>query len=255
MSSLKTIDGPMMTVRLGCRTCRRYHDGRLRADDPTRLIRELDGWQHKHAGHALELPVILPLDIPRDLRPLDEPDMPASPPWWHPDGGYRENTNFQTTYVASAALTFTSVNSLATSAGLTAGASSLVVDQGASAAALVQSIGGFVKLGTSPTAATVEAWAYCAYDDTPTYPDTIAGTDATKTLTTTAIKQAGLAPIGSIATPATSAQVQPFNPVSVAGLFGGFLPRYWGVFVVHNTAVNLAASGNTWTQKGLYVAA
>lgn len=249
-----------MTLRLGC-ACKkaqpRYHDVRLRADDPARLWRELDLWEQKHAGpdHEVHTPVILPRDIPRDLKSLDDPGFPAAAPWWHPDSGYRENTNYQITYVASVALTFTSVNSLATSAGLTAGASSLAVDNGSTGAPMVVSIGGFIKLGTtSIAAAQVEAWAYCAYDDTPTYPDTIAGTDAAKTLTTTAIKAAGLANINIIATPATASQVQPFKPVSLDALFIGWTPRFWGVFVVHNTVATLAASGNTWTEKTLYLA-
>jgi len=34
-----------------------------------------------------------------------------------------------------------------------------------------------------------------------------------------------------------------FGPVSVAQLFGGSLPKFWGVFVAHDTAVALNATG------------
>ena len=34
-----------------------------------------------------------------------------------------------------------------------------------------------------------------------------------------------------------------FGPVSIASLFGGSLPKFWGVFVAHDTAVALNATG------------
>jgi hypothetical protein len=36
-----------------------------------------------------------------------------------------------------------------------------------------------------------------------------------------------------------------FLPISVAQLFGGSMPKYWGCFVAHNTGVNLnSTAGN-----------
>ena len=46
---------------------------------------------------------------------------------------------------------------------------------------------------------------------------------------------------------ATSDRAYAFEPFSIAQLFGGIVPRKWGLFVTHNTAVNLnATAGNHW---------
>ena len=43
----------------------------------------------------------------------------------------------------------------------------------------------------------------------------------------------------------TSSQVYWFGPLSVSALFGGSLPKRWGVFVAQNTTVALhATAGN-----------
>ena len=34
-----------------------------------------------------------------------------------------------------------------------------------------------------------------------------------------------------------------FAPFSVAALFGGVMPKFWGLYVAHNTGVNLNATG------------
>src|SRR5438132_10756984 len=140
MSTLKTIDGPQNHVRLGCRTCRRFHDAVIPCDDPTRLLRELDSWSYEHAGHDMPFPVFLKRELPRDFDDA-EFDQLGKGPWWHPASGFKENTNFQTSYVATAALTVTSWGTLASDSTLLAGASSAVVDNGAT--------GGPLEIGVS----------------------------------------------------------------------------------------------------------
>ena len=44
-------------------------------------------------------------------------------------------------------------------------------------------------------------------------------------------------------TAATSDIGYAFAPFSVASRFGGVMPKYWGLFVTHNTGVNLNATG------------
>jgi hypothetical protein len=41
-------------------------------------------------------------------------------------------------------------------------------------------------------------------------------------------------------------------PTGLSGLFG-VMPRYWSIFVVHNSGQALNASGNQVTYKGVYV--
>ena len=48
----------------------------------------------------------------------------------------------------------------------------------------------------------------------------------------------------SITVPAATSDVAyPVQPFSVAQLFGGIMPQFWGLFVAHNTGVNLNATG------------
>ena len=106
-------------------------------------------------------------------------------------------------------------------------------------------ITGKITTGTTPTAdKTIEVWAFGALDDTPTYPDVFDGTNSAETVTSDEIKNVILRIIAIIPTSNTSDRTYPFGPVSLAALFGGVLPTHWGVFVTHDTAVNLNSTGS-----------
>lgn len=258
MSTIKTIDGPQNHVRMGCHTCKRYHDAVIPCDDPTRLLRELESWEYKHHGHELPYPVFLKRDIPRDYDDSAFEAM-GKGPWWLPGAGFRENTNFQTSYVASAALTITSFNSLASDSNLLAGGSSAVVDNGATGAPLEIGVTAQIKNGTTPTTAKeVDLYAWAKLDDS-TYPDAITGSDAAITISNTEAVNNALAQLVSWPSSTTTGSTYPtgwhtLKPVALGALFGGFLPRYWGVWIVHNTVAAFASSGHVVSQKGLYVA-
>jgi len=135
--------------------------------------------------------------------------------------------------------------SLATHAGLLIGrASTAVVNT--STLAIDYLIGGKITTGTSPTASkSIEVWVYAAFDDGPTYPDSITGTDAGKTMTSTDIKVTALALAAVLPTDNTSNRTYNFAGISLASLFGGRCPAAFGVFVVHDTGVALhATAGN-----------
>lgn len=108
-------------------------------------------------------------------------------------------------------------------------------------------VSGTVSVGTTPTAnTTIAVYVYGA--DTSlavTALDTLDGTDSAETLTNTGILNA-LRLGASIAVPAATSDVQYLVlPFSVATLFGGVMPKFWGLFVSHNTGVNLRATNNT----------
>jgi hypothetical protein len=176
-------------------------------------------------------------------------------PWWlwHPE--FAHNANINLAYAGSGAITFTSLNSLASDTSLLAGASSLAISN-ATNKYLDDMISGFVKnnTGSAPTVSKeIDVYLYGSYDDTPTYPDTIAGTDAAKTITTSNILASGLAPFGSAIVAATTSQVNAFRGKSVSGAFGGILPKNYGLFIVHNSGQAIAASGNTWSNAPVYM--
>lgn len=145
-------------------------------------------------------------------------------------------------YAASSALTI-ALASLASDSNLLAGRQSTAWNN-TSNKYLDLLIGGKISTGTSPTAGKqIEVWAYAAVNDTPTYPDAITGSDGNVTITSADIKIAALAKLEDIYTDATSSRAYWFKPRSIASLFGGELPPYGGIFVVHNTGVALHATG------------
>jgi len=102
-------------------------------------------------------------------------------------------------------------------------------------------VSGQISVGTTPTANTViGVWVWGADTSLATTAlDTLDGTDSAETLTNVGIL-GGLRLGASINVPATTSDVAYLVvPFSVAALFGGVLPKFWGLFVAHNTAANL----------------
>lgn len=146
-------------------------------------------------------------------------------------------------YGSATELTIT-LASLATDATQLIGRASTVVDN-TSNLYLDYLLSGKITVGTSPTTGKeIRVYIYASMNDTPTYPDSITGTDADKTMTSSGVLDAGLVFVQTIATESTSNREYSIRPVSVAALFGGTLPKKWGVFVTHNTAVALNATGS-----------
>jgi hypothetical protein len=100
---------------------------------------------------------------------------------------------------------------------------------------------GSVSVGTTPTANKIIAiYLWGAFVSLATTPiDVLDGTDSAETLTNTGVlNQLKLAaPVGVIAT--TSDIEYPVLPFSVAQRFGGRMPNFWGLYVAHDTGVNL----------------
>lgn len=146
-------------------------------------------------------------------------------------------------YTASATITIT-LASIATSSTWVAGAESTVIDNTTNkfVDALV---GGKITVGTTPTANTqIRVYVFNPIDSTPTYPDTMDGTDSVETLASVGVGR-GFLKLGAVldVDAATSNIAYPFS-FSVAALFNS-MPSRWSLFVTHNTGVNLhATAGN-----------
>lgn len=156
--------------------------------------------------------------------------------------------DIKTKYPATSSVALAlSLASLASDSTLLAGRASTAVDNTGNTD-LDHLVSGVITTGTSPTAGTsIEVWAWASYKTVagvPTYPDAITGTDASKTITSSGVKFGALRLVATITVEATSNRSYPFAPVSIAGLFGA-MPKFWGLFVAHNTAVALnATAGN-----------
>lgn len=106
-------------------------------------------------------------------------------------------------------------------------------------------IGGKITTGTSPTVSTViNVYVYAAVNDTPLYPDVFDGTDSAETIPSENVRNSAIRWASSIIVDATSDRVYWITPFSLASLFGGVVPTHWGLFVAHNTAVNLNSTGS-----------
>jgi hypothetical protein len=152
-------------------------------------------------------------------------------------------------YAASQNHTIT-LASLATSSTLLAGRASTAIDE-SSNLYLDELLAGFFTVGSSPVAGEIAIYCYGNIDGSPTYPGyasgnaAITGSDAAFTFVTSGQRDSALRFAHSITTAATTGQKYSFGPISVASLFGGRLPKYWGVWVSHSTTVNLdSTAGN-----------
>lgn len=110
-------------------------------------------------------------------------------------------------------------------------------------------LSGMITLGTSPTAnRAVNIYVYAnisSSSGTPTYPDVLDGTDSAETFTSANVLNAAVKFAATITSDSTSNRAYYFGPISVASLFGGVLPKFWGVYVAHDTAVALnSTAGN-----------
>lgn len=142
-------------------------------------------------------------------------------------------------YSANTAITMDLAN-LASSATFVAGRESNQIDN-TSNKYIDALVSGKVSVGTTPTANTTIA-VYVWGADTSlatTAIDVLDGTDSAETLTNTGILNA-LRLGAAVAVPANTSDVAyEVLPFSVAALFGGVMPKFWGLFVAHNTGVNL----------------
>lgn len=150
-------------------------------------------------------------------------------------------------YSGNTAITF-DLSSLGTSSTFVAGRESTEVDNTSNlyVDALVNVDGITGHASTAPTIGQ-EIRLYVWGADTSlgtTAIDVLDGTDSAETLAHVSVlnslKLAGVATV----TVASAALKYYFMPFSVASLFGGIMPKYWGLFVSHNHTGSLGASNS-----------
>ncbi len=141
-------------------------------------------------------------------------------------------------YGTPTAMTMT-LASLASDASLVAGRESTALDQKDTLDAIDVLVGGKVTTGTTPTVSRqIEVWAYGSYDDTE-FSGTATGSDANLTPD----EKSNFRLLTIIPTIATSDKAYKWGPFSIAQAFGGSIPVQFGIYIVHNTAVNLNSTG------------
>lgn len=108
---------------------------------------------------------------------------------------------------------------------------------------------GKVTVGTSPTANTeIQIWVYASFHTAmaTNAVDVLDGTDSDETMNSAGVRGSALRLGARIDVDTTTTnRTYWFTPFSVAELFGGQMPKFWGIFVTHNTGVALnSTSGN-----------
>lgn len=245
---LETIQ-PTIYLTLLCHTCNKYHKVKT---NPINWLHTLDDWANKHPLPIHDVEVYSPKRyIPKDINEQGFSNTGA--PWWLEE--YAENVDIKLAYASSAAYTI-SLASLGTSATLVAGRNATVISNTTNLY-LDYLVGGKITVGTTPTTGkAIQLWLYGSIDDTPTYSDSLTGTDAAFTWTSVDIRNSGAVFFNeTITTDTTSNRAFWFRPMGIAPFFGGRIPKNHSLWVTHETAVNLhATAGNhVLSYTGVYV--
>jgi len=114
-------------------------------------------------------------------------------------------------------------------------------------------VSGVIRAGSSaPTLGNrIEIWAYAPISvasGTPEYPIMDAtvfdGTDSAETATSRNVLFSALRLVHTIVVDATASRYYYIPPTSVASLFGGQLPQFWGLFVINGSGVALSSTAS-----------
>jgi hypothetical protein len=141
--------------------------------------------------------------------------------------------------------------SLASDTNLLAGREATALANGSNLYADAE-VNGKITCGTTPTTNTsILVYGFVALDDTPTWPDAMTGSDANASVTSTGVGLGYLRLIAGLSVDSTTSnRAYPFTCSSLARVFGfNLLGKNWSIFVVHNTGVNLNATGGNHVVK------
>jgi len=230
---------PNIRITAICHDCRKQHTYEFQSSD-LELAYQL--WNNKHEGHRVQFVAPKVLYDNKWKRWLREfwSECPLWAPSWYQ---YGHNADVKTAYGTGTAYTIT-LASLASSSTFVTGREGTAISNTTNLY-LDYLIGGQVTVGTTPTINTqIQLRAYGSLNDTPTYPSVFDGTDSDETITNTGILN-GI-PILSIldVNATTSDLAYPVFPLALSNAFCNLIPKNHGLFVTHNTGVNLNSTGS-----------
>ena len=107
---------------------------------------------------------------------------------------------------------------------------------------------GKLTVGTTPTANTeIQVWVYASFHTAmaTNAVDVLDGTNSDETMNSAGVRGSAMR-LGAVidVDSNTSNRTYWFAPFSVAQLFGGHMPKFWGLFITHNTGVALNSTGS-----------
>lgn len=154
-------------------------------------------------------------------------------------------------YAASANLTVTALDSLASSATWVAGWESALIDNTTDLYEDFRVTAKVTAAAAGLAVGEVRLYLVGMLDDS-TWPDVFDGTQSAETITDTEIRDAICFWGASTATDTTASRVYYLDCPSVRAAFRGYLPAKFVVFITQSTGAAFAASGNQVTVKGAY---
>lgn len=249
MNAIISPDAERVKIRLVgvCRTCGHYH--RMHEVTPNGFSAEVQQWADKHDGHDFEYVT----DRRRIPAGFDDRvyEQAGEAPWWLQ---LKANADFKIAYASSAAITITLASLSSGSAQVwTSGRESALQDNTTNKY-VSGTITARVTTGTTPTAdRQIRIYAYRVLNDTPVYPNGLAGSDAAATITSA--NHLELIPLlGTAFVTATSNSSYDFPNLPTLEQTFGIHPWKWGVYIAHDTAValNSTAGNHIITYRGAY---
>jgi len=158
-------------------------------------------------------------------------------------------------YITAVSMTVTNLHSLASSQTWVGGWTSASVDNGTNEYEDYLISGQFTSHASNRQVGYLYVYAYGNYGDTAFSagtPDLFAtgteGTEGAATFTAVQQRNSGLRLLHSITSTATASQVYVMPPLSLAAVFGGWVPDQWALWITHNltttTTAGLAAAGS-----------
>lgn len=154
--------------------------------------------------------------------------------------------SYPSTSTGTVTITLTSLAANGTAGVFTSGRSSAVINNN-TWLDLDHLLSGKIQVGTTTpvVSRSINIYVYAPYVNAAgaaTYPDNLAGTDANVTFTSANTLNSAIRFAANIIIDVTVSASYYFAPVSVASLFGGSLPQFWGVYVAHDTGSALSAT-------------
>ena len=159
-------------------------------------------------------------------------------------------------FIASSDLTVTNLHSLASSAAYNAGWESATIDHSSDLALDDRLTFRFATHASNRQAGAIRIYLFQPLDDTPTWPDTMDGTESAETWTDEEERDSACILAKEITVDNTASAIYDTIVPSVAAVFGGNMPQKYGIYISGNatttTTAQFAASGSQVTVKSSY---
>lgn len=231
-------DAAKVHLIAACHDCRHRHPIDALPGD---FLQRMADWEYKHRGHRIEFRSPRRTIRSRLADKLIYPllDRYGFVPWWL---AYAPNADLKLAYAASAALTQTNLDGLASSTTFVAGWESDAIDNSSNKYLDYRINGTYTVESAGLAAGQINHYLVAELNDS-AWPDVFDGTESAETVTDTNVLNAIARLAAVTATDTTASQVYYTMIPSVASVFG-LVPRKFVNFVAQSTTTTLETTGD-----------